>query len=689
MATHAEQFSVHCTWEVEGNRSITEAVSWAFGTDSPDLEEEITPDNCVLLQPPTSDDHIVPGCQLFVSCPPTHVIHAVCILCEAKMAEVYGRHGEYLETVRSRLIDEVDGMVVFRIDVSFRSPPSECCLKLTSLKSKSSMWLYGLQVQTKLADMKSSMVLPAVEQRLKSMELPLSDRAEALKDFVQKFQQPNMPVGNPAGSSSVFSSNIHSSTPAGTMNFTHGFPRGTNDLNLLLSALQNNPASVPTSLNNVEMLYSLLQGQSVVTKGTHPPYSLPSGLSVAAGGAGLNSFLSGQQYASARPNLTGSLSTGQPFGVGGAGLTSSFLQEQQLATGGSALPSTMSSGQLQAAGGVGLSNFLFSGQPLSNGVTSSIPEQIFAAASLPSGQPLAAGGVTLTSSISPKNPSVSGGTGFLSPFTPRQPFVAGGTGLTGPLMLGQSVVTGSLTPGQPVNIGGTGLTGPLTPEQPMATVGSLTSGQPVGIGGTGLIGPLTSGQPVSNGRMGLSSSLTPGHPTVTGTGSLSSQPISSEGATSLPQQPLVNSALQHDGTNVLEHLLTALQQLKTGIGSCSTTTSAETQKETPSPTTRDQISNKDFHEVIQQMEQKLVELIGKQLEERFQRMTAEFQASLHEHFQTCQQQLILQIKELLEGQLKALENQLTIKFRQRMDDLEQKVCCKLDELTEQLKDDSE
>ncbi|XP_076364376.1 uncharacterized protein LOC143253834 isoform X5 [Tachypleus tridentatus] len=542
MATHAEQFSVHCTWEVEGNRSITEAVSWTFGTDSPDLEEEITPDNCVLLQPPTSDDHIVPGCQLFVSCPPTHMIHAICILCEAKMAEVYGRHGEYLETVRSRLIDEVDGMVVFRIDVSLRSPPSECCLK----------------------------------------------------------------------------------------------------------------------------------GQSVATKGTLPTYSLPSGLSVTTAGAGLDSYLSGQQYASARPNITDSLSTGQPLGVGGAGLTSPFLQEQQqLVTEGSALSGTISSGQHPAAGGVGLSNFLFSGQPLANGMTSSIPERIFAPGSLTSG------GVTLTSSISPTNLSVSGRTEFLGPFTPRQPFVAGGP-------------VGSLTSGQPVGIGGTGLAGPLPSGQPMATVGSLTSGQPVGIGGTGLTGPLTSGQTVGNGRMGLPTCLTHGQPVVTaGTGYLSSQPVSSEGATSVLQQPLVteggHSAQQKD---VLEHLLTALQQLKTGSGSYPTPTSPETQKES-SPPTRDQISNKNFHETIQKLEQKFVELIEKQLEEHSQRMTAELQVSLRECFQTCQQQLNLQIKELLEGQLQALENQLSIKFRQQMDDFEQKICCKLDEFTEQLNNDSE
>ncbi|XP_076364372.1 uncharacterized protein LOC143253834 isoform X2 [Tachypleus tridentatus] len=672
MATHAEQFSVHCTWEVEGNRSITEAVSWTFGTDSPDLEEEITPDNCVLLQPPTSDDHIVPGCQLFVSCPPTHMIHAICILCEAKMAEVYGRHGEYLETVRSRLIDEVDGMVVFRIDVSLRSPPSECCLKLTSLKSKTSMWLYGLQIQTKLADIKNCMVLPTMEQRLKSLEVPLSDRAGALKGFVQKLQQPSMPVGNPTGSTSVFSPNVHSSTPPGTMNFTHGIPRGTNDLNLLFSALHNNPASVPTTMNNVEMLYSLLQGQSVATKGTLPTYSLPSGLSVTTAGAGLDSYLSGQQYASARPNITDSLSTGQPLGVGGAGLTSPFLQEQQqLVTEGSALSGTISSGQHPAAGGVGLSNFLFSGQPLANGMTSSIPERIFAPGSLTSG------GVTLTSSISPTNLSVSGRTEFLGPFTPRQPFVAGGP-------------VGSLTSGQPVGIGGTGLAGPLPSGQPMATVGSLTSGQPVGIGGTGLTGPLTSGQTVGNGRMGLPTCLTHGQPVVTaGTGYLSSQPVSSEGATSVLQQPLVteggHSAQQKD---VLEHLLTALQQLKTGSGSYPTPTSPETQKES-SPPTRDQISNKNFHETIQKLEQKFVELIEKQLEEHSQRMTAELQVSLRECFQTCQQQLNLQIKELLEGQLQALENQLSIKFRQQMDDFEQKICCKLDEFTEQLNNDSE
>lgn len=74
-------------------------------------------------QPPTE-------CRLMLHSQPPYLIQKVTVLCEARLIEIYGRHSEYLKTIRNQIVDEVDDMVVFRGDVQLERPSPECSLKV-------------------------------------------------------------------------------------------------------------------------------------------------------------------------------------------------------------------------------------------------------------------------------------------------------------------------------------------------------------------------------------------------------------------------------------------------------------------------------------------------------------------------------------------------------------------------------
>lgn len=99
-----------------------------------DLEDAISAENCVQLEAPLEDDvtgnYIVPSCQIFLFCNDSHQMGSVSILSEARVIEVYGYHGEYLSTLKNELMEEVDGMSVFRGDLTIVRPLKECCLKV-------------------------------------------------------------------------------------------------------------------------------------------------------------------------------------------------------------------------------------------------------------------------------------------------------------------------------------------------------------------------------------------------------------------------------------------------------------------------------------------------------------------------------------------------------------------------------
>ncbi|PRD29161.1 UNVERIFIED_CONTAM: hypothetical protein NCL1_30238 [Trichonephila clavipes] len=193
---------VQSSWKVINDRPVSDAVVTSVDSDSTDFEDEIMVENCVLLEAPDIRDGMyptVPACQLLISCEPPYQISRISVLCEARVIEIYGHHGEYLKTVKNILLEEADDMIVFRGDVTLDRPSSLCSIKFLLLRSPNEMWLYGVKiVTTKMAyDATSQMTIPlaAVEQRLMQMGLVLSDKAEAFKQLVQNCQKSS--AGNP------------------------------------------------------------------------------------------------------------------------------------------------------------------------------------------------------------------------------------------------------------------------------------------------------------------------------------------------------------------------------------------------------------------------------------------------------------------------------------------------------------
>ncbi|KAF8774733.1 uncharacterized protein LOC129984340 [Argiope bruennichi] len=192
---------IQSSWKVADDRPISDAVVSSVESESADLEDEIMVENCVLLEAPDIGDGMyptVPACQLLISCEPPHQISRISVLCEARVIEIYGHHGEYLKTVKNILLEEAEDMIVFRGDVVLDRPSSLCSIKFLLLRSPNEMWLYGMKIQTAkvISEMQNQMTIPlaSVEQRLTQMGLVLSDKAEAFKQLVQNCQK--SPIGD-------------------------------------------------------------------------------------------------------------------------------------------------------------------------------------------------------------------------------------------------------------------------------------------------------------------------------------------------------------------------------------------------------------------------------------------------------------------------------------------------------------
>lgn len=215
-----------CTWKVQGDRPVSDAIVYFEDNENIDLEDAISAENCVQLEAPVDDDvtgnYIVPACQVFLFCGETHQMGSVSILSEARVIEVYGYHGEYLSTLKNELMEEVDGMSVFRGDLTLARPLKECCLKFIPVKSKDSMWLYGIKVVVQekprpdtLNLFPATMPLKDVEERLQASGAQLSEKAENLKRMMELFQ----------GSSSMFSAAAMSPVLAGLSALPRGAPQ--------------------------------------------------------------------------------------------------------------------------------------------------------------------------------------------------------------------------------------------------------------------------------------------------------------------------------------------------------------------------------------------------------------------------------------------------------------------------------
>lgn len=100
---------------------------------SADLEDEVMVENCIMLEAPDKGEGAyptVPACQLLLSCQNPFLISRISVLCEARVIEVYGHHGEYLRTIKNELLEEADDMIVFRGDIVLERPLALCSIKV-------------------------------------------------------------------------------------------------------------------------------------------------------------------------------------------------------------------------------------------------------------------------------------------------------------------------------------------------------------------------------------------------------------------------------------------------------------------------------------------------------------------------------------------------------------------------------
>jgi len=157
--------------------------------ESFEASHEMSPDSFVKLQ--RRDDE---PCFIEITFnDPNLKITDISIVSEAKFIELYGKFGEYIKTVRADPLDtgeSEDSAEECYCAYSDCPTSKELGIKFAGLKEKSSIWIYGI----KLLAVKSSPAATHVDysnvnERLKSSALPLSEKAEKCKQFLQNYSK--------------------------------------------------------------------------------------------------------------------------------------------------------------------------------------------------------------------------------------------------------------------------------------------------------------------------------------------------------------------------------------------------------------------------------------------------------------------------------------------------------------------
>lgn len=182
---------VTSTWNTEyPDKHIQNSVSLSVLNESVSIEDIVSLDSCVHLLCPEGDDTI--GCTLYIkfSEPSLFSVCRVVVVSEARMVEVYGDCGEYCTTCKGDYIDEFEGCAVYKADASLQLPTQEVLLKFAGLKDKHQMWIYGICLLVKQTDKVQGIAnvnFQKVNELLKESKIPLSDKAEKCKKFLQSY----------------------------------------------------------------------------------------------------------------------------------------------------------------------------------------------------------------------------------------------------------------------------------------------------------------------------------------------------------------------------------------------------------------------------------------------------------------------------------------------------------------------
>lgn len=204
MSTQAVTVNVTSSWVTANKKSLNDAVSAVPFSDTHrnkdgSLTDMVDLDSCVLLMRPEEENgnHDATGqpCSITLRLESStlSMISHIVVVCEARMIEVSGAFGEYLTTVATELLDEIDDTSVFCCDLKLSQLTQECTLKFAKLTRTSDMWLYGVKVVWKTEESRQNpgLNLESVEQRLKDSRTQLSDRAKSCKQFLKMYSASN------------------------------------------------------------------------------------------------------------------------------------------------------------------------------------------------------------------------------------------------------------------------------------------------------------------------------------------------------------------------------------------------------------------------------------------------------------------------------------------------------------------
>ncbi|KAF6199269.1 hypothetical protein GE061_007295 [Apolygus lucorum] len=192
MSVEGFKFYVETSWPPAETKDPTDAISLGHSSDPNERSEEyegeirheINSNNLIRLVRGGDEESCTVTIKIL---DPEWVITKISIVSQARTIELYGAHGEYIETSRgTNISDSCDQCL-------YNAQPDVCVRHELSIKfpgAKDSLWIYGIKLlvnKLQLPPSAGTFDYHRVDEMLNASNLPITDRAERAKQFLQKY----------------------------------------------------------------------------------------------------------------------------------------------------------------------------------------------------------------------------------------------------------------------------------------------------------------------------------------------------------------------------------------------------------------------------------------------------------------------------------------------------------------------
>ncbi|XP_024084941.1 uncharacterized protein LOC106673446 [Cimex lectularius] len=184
------RYNLNCSWEVPDKCQLKDVITFGDADDplersryEDEIEHTINEEQFLKLSKSDGNEN----CMLSITLEdPCLKIVKLSIVCEARMVELYGKFGEYVGTEICTLLDSSLNISFYNVQPNIY-PSKEVSIKFLGIKN--SVWIYGVKLLLRYEQptQPSFFDFNNVEEILKCSKIPISDKAERAKRFLQHF----------------------------------------------------------------------------------------------------------------------------------------------------------------------------------------------------------------------------------------------------------------------------------------------------------------------------------------------------------------------------------------------------------------------------------------------------------------------------------------------------------------------